>query len=77
MASIRRRGTKWQTRVIRKGFIDEVKTFSTRQDAERWARTIEVEMERGSYVSRTEAETTTLREIINRYIVEVVPTRRG
>lgn len=77
MASIRRRGDKWQARVSRKGYQPEVKSFQTRQDAERWARSIEAEMDRGLYVSRTDAESTTLKDVIERYIADVCPTKRG
>lgn len=77
MASIRRRGDKWQARVARVGFPIEAKSFATRQDAERWARSIETEMDRGSFVSRSEAEANTLEDIIERYINEVCPTQRG
>lgn len=77
MASIRNRNGKWQARVIRKGYPDEVKTFITRQDAERWARATETEMDRGCFVSRSKAEATTLQEVIERYITEVCPCKRG
>lgn len=77
MASIRQREGKWQARVRRKGFPDEVRTFPSRQDAERWARSVESDIDKGSYVSRSEAESTTLKEIIERYIVEVCPSKRG
>lgn len=77
MASISRRGDKWQVRVRRKGFPLEVKTFTSRQDAERFARSLETEMDRGSYVSRSEAESTTLGDVLLRYIAEVCPSMRG
>ncbi len=77
MASISRRSDGWQVRVRRKGFPLEVKTFTTRQDAERWARSIESEMDRGSYVNRSEAESTTLGDVLERYIVDVCPSMRG
>lgn len=77
MASIRKRGNKWQARVCRAGFPAETKTFSVRTDAERWARSIETEMDRGSFVSRSEAEANTLEDIIERYISDVMPTRKG
>ncbi|MBJ9968979.1 tyrosine-type recombinase/integrase [Burkholderia seminalis] len=77
MASIRHRDGKWQVRVRRRGFADEAKTFSTRADAERWARSVEIEMDRGSFVSRSEAEANTLENIINRYIDDVCPTQRS
>lgn len=77
MASISRRGDGWQVRVRRKGFPLEVKTFTNRQDAERWARSIELEMDRGSYVSRSEAESTTLGDVLERYITDICPSMRG
>jgi integrase len=77
MASIQRRDDKWQVRIRRKGFPVEVKSFTSRQDAERWARSVESEMDKGSFVSRSEAESTTLKEVLERYIVEVCPSKRG
>ncbi|WP_083383948.1 tyrosine-type recombinase/integrase [Cupriavidus sp. USMAHM13] len=77
MASINRKGDKWQVRVRRKGYPIEVKTFGTRQDAERYARAIESEMDRGSYVNRSGAEATTLGDILERYIADVCPSMRG
>jgi hypothetical protein len=77
MASIRKRGSKWQARVCRAGYPTETKSFNVRADAERWARSIETEMDRGSFVSRSEAEANTLEDIIERYIADVMPTRKG
>ncbi|MFM0134897.1 tyrosine-type recombinase/integrase [Caballeronia grimmiae] len=77
MASIRKRGNKWQARVCRVGYPAETKSFNVRADAERWARSVETEMDRGSFVSRSEAEANTLEDVIERYIAEVMPTRKG
>ncbi len=77
MASIRKRGNKWQARICRAGYPAETKSFNVRADAERWARSIETEMDRGSFVSRSEAEANTLEDIIERYIADVMPTRKG
>lgn len=77
MASIRRRGSNWQARVTRKGFPPEVNTFLNKTDAERWARHVEAEMDKGAYLSRTLAERVTLSEILERYSKEVSPTKRG
>ena len=38
MASFRQRNNKWQARINRDGYPDQVKTFDLRADAERWAR---------------------------------------
>lgn len=77
MASIRKRGNKWQVRVTRKGYPPETRTFASRTDAERWGRSVESEIDKGSYTSRTAAERVTLAEIIDRYITEVSPRKRG
>lgn len=77
MASIRQRDGKWQARVRRHGFKPIEKSFQSRQDAEKWARAIEREQDLGAYVCRTEAESTTLCQLIERYKQEVVPGFRG
>lgn len=77
MANIRKLGQNWQARVRRRGFPDETKSFPTKAEAERWARSIEGEMDRGEFVSRTEAEQTTFGEIIQRYMESITPQKRG
>lgn len=47
------------------------------REAETWARQIESEMDRGSFVSRTESEQTTLQECLERYLREVTPAKKG
>lgn len=51
MASIRFRSNKWQARVFRQGQQALVKTFYSKEDAQRWARSIEVEWDKGTYTS--------------------------
>ncbi len=77
MASIRKRGKSWHAQVIRRGYRPVFRSFSTKLDADAWARQIESEMDRGVFVSRVQAERTTLDELIERYISEVVPKHRG
>jgi len=77
MATIRQRGNRWQVQVRRNGHAAESKSFLNRQDAEKWARSVEVEIDRGSFVSASLAEKTTLGELIQRYMVEVTPTMKG
>jgi len=48
-----------------------------KSEAEEWATGIESEMLRGVFVSRREAETTTLGEALERYRDEVMPHKRG
>lgn len=78
MATIRKRGElQWQAIVKRKGYPGQSKTWNTRREAEVWARGVESEMDRGVFVSRGEAERTTLQDLIDRYRAEVLPAKRG
>ena len=75
MATIRERGPyQWQAQVIRKGHPAQYKTFNNKTAAERWARLVESEMDKGVFVSRKEAESTTLSDAIDRFIDEHLPT---
>ena len=77
MASIRKRGNRWQVRVNRRGFPAESRTFPTKTEAVHWSQIIESEMNKGLYISRTEAERTTFGEVLDRYIKEVSPHKRS
>lgn len=77
MASIRKHGKTWQARINRRGFPPQSKTFPSKKAAERWAGVIESEMARGVFTDRSEAERTTFSDILERYISEVSPTKRG
>lgn len=77
MATLRKRSNgHWQARV-RKANQSITKTFINKVDAERWAKQVEVELDKGSFVNLGIAERTTFAEIIERYIDEVLPTMRG
>ena len=82
MATLRKRPgpggrAAWQAQIIRRGYGRHYKTFDTKAEAEAWARQIEGEMDRGVFVSRVEAESTTLAELLNRYEGEITPQKRG
>ena len=76
MATLRKRPgpggrTVWQAQIIRRGHERQYKTFDTKAEAEAWAAIIESEIARGVFVSRAEAEGTTLAEALERYALEV------
>jgi integrase len=77
MANIEKRGKYWRVRVRRAGYPPQSRTFDTKVQASIWARDVEAEMDRGIFVDRTEAEKNTLGDIIERYLREVTPTKRG
>lgn len=68
MASIKQEesGT-WRVRVRRKGWPLQTKTFRTQAQAQAWARAIENEMDKGAFVSRVEAERTTIDDLAENF----------
>ena len=77
MATIRQRGNTWQAIVKRKGYPTQSKSFDLKKDAEKWARHQERLLDAGQWVNRTEAEQTTLRQLLDRYEKEVTIKKRG
>ena len=78
MATIEKRGKfQWRAKVRRKGHPPQSGTFDTKGAAYAWARQVETEMDTGVFVSRLEAERTTLREALDRYEREVTPAKKG
>ena len=64
LATFRKRGPyQLQAQVRKKGQPLQTRTFETRAEVEQWARLIEVEMDKGVFVSsRAEAESTPLKD---------------
>jgi len=77
MASIRNRKGNWQARITRKGEQPIAKSFQSRQDAERWARQIESEIDKGCYTNLVLADKTPFKDVINRYVQEVTSKTRS
>ena len=78
MPTVRKRGDlQWQAIVKRQGIGFASKTFTTRKDAEAWAKITEADMLRGAYISRRDAEKVTLDECIERYKKDVLPGLKG
>ena len=77
MASFRKRSGRWQARISRKGHPDLTKTFVIKEDALKWARALEREIDTGSFMPQQCSTTQTLAQLIDRYRQEVVPTLRG
>ena len=78
MAQITKRGDlQWRARVRVNGYPDQSRTFMYRDDAEKWARATERELETAGFVDRREAEKTTLRSVLERYSREVTPSKKS
>lgn len=74
MATIRKKGSyQWHVQIRRKGFPTATKTFEMEDAAIKWARDIESKMDKGIYFDRTEAERTTLGDLIDKFLKEHAP----
>lgn len=77
MASIYKRKTGYQAQFRRKGYQPISKMFPSQQEAEAWLRMIQSETDQGIYEVNRQAETTTLLKALERYELEVTPTKKG
>lgn len=78
MPTIRKKGEgQYHVQIRKRGYPTQTKTFTKEADAKRWATIIESEMERGVFVSRTEAEATLVKDVLERFATEVLPTKRS
>lgn len=78
MATISKRGDyQWQVKVRRKGYPDQSRTFDSKAEADKWARSVEAELDKGLYIDRNEAEKNTLWSVLDRYRREVSPLKRS
>ena len=67
----------WQALVRKTGYPQQTRTFDSKAEAQTWAGGVENEMGHGVFVSRAEAESTTLGEALGRYRREVTPAKKG
>ncbi len=77
MATIRRRGKRYQVQIRKKGHPPISKSFSDRKTAETFAKDIEGKIERGVFFDTSLAERTTFRELVELYERDVLPTKKS
>lgn len=78
MAWFEKRGAyQWRAVIVRRGYPRQSKTFTTKAEAEAWANMLESEMARGVWIDRSEAESTTLLALLDRYETETIPGLKG
>lgn len=66
----------WKAVVRKAGWPTKAKTFRVKRDATDWARRVEDEMVRGVFVDRASSHRYTLNAALDRYLVEVTPTKK-
>lgn len=80
MASIKQyRGKTWRAIVRRKGHPTQSKTFEKKSDAEAWATQVESQMGASKFdaLQLKQARVTTVKDIFQQYLDEVVPNMKG
>lgn len=77
MATIRKRNGRFQAQVRVKGSDAVSRTFETKVEAQRWARSIEVAIDDGSRPKRTcQKQAVTFGEVLGRYQAEITPGKK-
>jgi integrase len=78
MATIRKLRGRWQGQVRRKGMQPRAKSFDSKGEAEKWARSLEAELDRcGSMPDTRLAEQMTVHALLTRYRIEITPSKRS
>jgi len=70
MAHIRRKRNKWQVLIRKKFHKNIAKSFTLKEDAEKYARETEAKIDQGFLVSYEEAQKTRFGELLERYSPE-------
>lgn len=76
MASIRKRGERWQVRIQLSGHPEASKTFPNKKDALLWAKKTESDMERGVWLDIKRVDIS-IQDALARYSEEVTPSKKG
>ena len=78
MATIRKRGAKWQVQIRRVGVRPISRSFNVRKDADAWARQMEVQADRRDLPSDSKSlQRVTLGQLVERYRDTVSVRKRG
>ncbi len=66
----------WQAKVRKKGYPTQTQVFRSKREAQEWSAIIESEMARGVWKDRSEAESTTLGEALDRYAKTITVSKK-
>lgn len=78
MATIRKRGDRWQVQIRRKGCSPLSKTFVLKRDADLWARNTEAQADRAEFpLDKEQYQDLNLTELVCRYRDEITPRKKG
>ena len=77
MATLRKRNDKWHVQIRRKDYPSQTKSFISKKTAEKWIRETENRIDKGYLHQSSEKLSLTLKELIIRYIANVLVKKRG
>lgn len=77
MATIRKRGTGYHVQIRKKGHPPLTNSFKDRKTAHAWAKKVESEIDRYIYLDIPAALRATVREVLDRFSNEVLPTKKS
>jgi integrase len=77
LATLRRRGKRWQVQVRRKGRTPVSRSFRSKTEALAWAREQEFEADKDRPQVHRTLRGITVADIVSRYRDEIVPRKRG
>lgn len=76
MATITKRSSGWSVQIRRKGYPQQTRTLATKAEAEAWAREQECRIDRAlAPINLRLLKGTTLRQLLERYLDEITPTK--
>lgn len=68
---------QWQVKIRKKGYPTQTKTFRNKSIAQKWATQVEAQMDNKLFISSSLAETSTFQQLADRYITEVLPSKKS
>ena len=77
MATIRKRFGKWQVQIRRHNYPQIIKSFKEKSTASKYAREIELKIDKQQFEDYSNAASTTLKDILTRYRDEITPKKKG
>ena len=78
MATFRKTGpSRCEAQVRRRGWPTQTSTFHTKADAQAWAADTEAAMHKGWHSDDSGLKSTTVRALLQRYLVDETPKKKG
>ena len=77
MATIRKRFGKWQVQIRRHNYPQIIKSFKEKSTATKYAREIELKMDKQQFEDYSNAASTTLKDILTSYRDKITTKKKG